>query len=250
MEIITLEEIVKAFSKSYQMAPPFIALNEEDNGASYNLIGQSDLATKETHVYCNGKTGNLCALNHSICLNESIYFFNLIAMLYDNDLMDYDDKEIIEWLEISFCNIMKIYFNDPEIEYSNQLAYEFIMNNKELINETLYNVTKDNDLQPMRMPNEIDDSLDGEQFNDPYIAMAYQIADNYKIRPKEVIENWTTNELIVLFAKISNQNSLASFVQYKYNQPKAPKQAPPKKQLFFFKEYGVEEKEGGSEHDA
>lgn len=238
---IEKEDVVKAFTTNYKIAPPYIRVDED---GQYTLVGQSDLATGEMQEYGEFGKGKLTALNHTITLSATMVLIKIIGKLYDEDMMDFEDKEIMSFLEGNILDVLVCFFGDEtKLDYSDELAYAFVMANKQLINEALYNVTNDKEFNIAISPQEIDDSLEGSQFIDPYVNIAHEIAKNYKMRPYDIISNWSTSELIVTFAKISNDNSLSSFINYKYSQPKAPKQRPPKKQTFYFEEIGSVEDE-------
>lgn len=238
---ITKQDVVNAFTTNYSLAPPYIKV---DSDGLYTLVGQSDLATGEIQVYKNVGDGKLTALNHTVTLSATMALIKIIGKLYDENLMNFEDEEVNLFLEETICNVLVCFFGDKaEFKYSDELAYCFVMNNKQLINEAIYNVTNDKESNAVISPQELDDSLDGCQFIDPYVNIAHEIAKSYKMRPYDIISNWSTSELIVTFAKISNDNSLNAFINYKYSQPKAPKQKPPKKQTFYFEEIGSDEDE-------
>lgn len=226
-----LEDVIDLLTQLHELAPPFICLGEDQK---YYIRGISDLANGEMQDY--GKYGKckLTALNHSATLTELMNFNKIIAKLEDENLLDYNDEEIVRYLEIEFLSVLQTFLNNETVEYSNVLAYSFAYWNKQLINESIYNLTRDENIQFPVSPQQLDDSLEGEQFIDPYITIAYEIAYVYKIRPYTVINEWSTSELVVTFAKMANDNSLTAFTNYKYSQPKAPKQRPPQKQMFYF----------------
>ena len=166
-------------------------------------------------------------------------FIVLLDAMSDSDELSFEDDEVVAFLSVEFSSVLNCYFN-REISYSYDLAMSFLQDNPQLVNEALYNVTKDKEQIKQIDYQSIVDGLDGIQFEDPYINIAYEIAKEFQLRPLEVIENWSTAELIVTFAKMTNDRSLDSFLNWKYSQKNAPKRQPPKKQAFYFEEVGEE----------
>lgn len=242
-ETVNLEDVIGLLTQLHDMAPPFICLGEDKK---YYIRGISDLANGEMQDYGEYGKCKLTALNHTATLNALMTFNKIIAKLEDEHLLNYNDEEVVNYIQSQFLIVLCTFLNKEDVEYSNKLAYSFAYWNKQLINESIYNLTSDGNVNMPISPQQIDDSLEGEQFIDPYITIAYEIAYVYKIRPFTVITEWSTSELVVTFAKMSNDNSLKAFTNYKYSQPKAPKQRAPEKQVFYFGE--VVNSDGG-EHD-
>lgn len=233
----SMNNLIEFLTQFHKNAPPFISKNED---GSYSLVGSSDKATEAIFDYGELGSRKLTAKNHSQTLLALINFIILLDALSDSEEISFEDEIVVEFLSIEFEKVLSVYFG-KEIDYTNDLAMKFLQNNSQLVNEALYNVTKDK--EPMKQIDyqEIADSLEGTQFEDPYINIAYEIAKEFQMRPLDVIENWSTSELIVTFAKFANDRSLDSFLNYKYSQKNAPKRKQPKKQMFYFKEIGDEE---------
>lgn len=234
-----MNELIEYLTQYHKNAPPFISENED---GSYSLVGSSDLATESGFDY--GKLGNckLTAKNHSQTLLTLINFIILIDAMSDSDELSFDDEEVVAFLEFEFSSVLSKYFHQ-DVLYSDELAIRVLTDNPQLVNEALYNVTKDKEQIKQIDYQALVDGLDGTQFEDPYINIAYEIAKEFQLRPLEVVENWSTSELIVTFAKIANDRSLESFLNWKYSQKNAPKRKPPKKQAFYFEQIGDDEDE-------
>lgn len=236
-----MNDLIELLSQFHKNAAPFISENEDD---SFSLVGSSDYATGEWFDY--GKDLGKCKLtakNHSETLLTLMNFIVLIDALSDAEELSFNDPEVIEFLEKEFEGVLSCYFM-KEVKYDNEVAFQFLTDNLQIINEAIYNLTEDKKPPKQLNYQELQDSLEGSQFNDPYIGIAYDIAKKFHIRPSEIIDEWSTSELIVIFAKLSNDSSLESFISWKYSQKKAPKRPNPKKQAFYFQE--IEEK-GGDE---
>lgn len=232
-----VNDLIEYLTHYHKSTPPFISENEEGN---YSLVGLSDKAAESDFDYGDIGKCKLTARNHSETLIALMNFIVLIDAMSDSEELSFDDKEIIAFLEMEFANVLSKYFR-KEVIYSQDLAMKVLHDNPQLVNEALYNVTKDKKQLGQVDYQSIVDGLDGTQFEDPYISIAYEIAKEFHLRPFEVIENWATSELIVTFAKIANDRSLESFLNWKYSQKNAPKRKPPKKQAFYFEEIGDEE---------
>lgn len=234
-----MNDVIELLSQYHKNAAPFISENEDN---SFSLMGMSDLATGEWFDY--GKLGKckLTAKNHSETLLTLMNFIVLIDALSSSEELSFDDLEVTEFLEKEFEKVLSCYFM-KEVKYDNSIAFQFLTDNPQIINEAIYNLTEDKKLPKQANYQQIQDSLEGAQFSDPYIGIAYDIAKKFQIRPSEIIEDWSTSELIVIFAKLSNDSSLESFLNWKYNQPNAPKRTPPQKQAFYFEEIGSDEDE-------
>lgn len=234
-----MNDLIEYLTQYHKNAPPFISENEDGN---YSLVGSSDKAAEANFDY--GEFGNckLTANNHSDTLIALMNFIVLIDAMSDSTELSFDDEEVITFLEMEFANVLSKYFRKKMV-YSHDLAMKVLHDNPQLVNEALYNVTMDKEQLSQPDYQSIVDGLEGNQFEDPYISIAYEIAKELHIRPFEVIEYWSTSELIVTFAKIANDRSLESFLNWKYSQKNAPKRKPPKKQAFYFKEIGEAENE-------
>nr|DAV18287.1 MAG TPA: hypothetical protein [Caudoviricetes sp.] len=232
-----MNELIEYLTQFHKDAPPFISENE--NG-SYSLVGSSDLAAESDFDYGVLGTCKLTAKNHSQTLLTLINFIILIDAMSDSEELSFDDEEVATFLGFEFSNVLSKYFLQ-EVSYSDELAMKVLTDNPQLVNEALYNVTKDKEQITQIDYQVLVDSLDGTQFEDPYINIAYEIAKEFSLRPFDVIDNWSTSELIVTFAKIANDKSLDSFINWKYSQKNAPKRKPPKKQAFYFEQIGEDE---------
>lgn len=230
-----MNDLIEFLTKYHKNAPPFISENED----SYSLVGSSDKATLSSFDYGELGSCKLTAKNHSATLIELMNFIVLLDAMSDSNELSFEDDEVVAFLSVEFSGVLNCYFN-REVSYSYDLAMKFLQDNPQLVNEALYNVTKDKEQIKQIDYQSIVDGLDGIQFEDPYINIAYEIAKEFKLRPLEVIENWSTAELIVTFAKMTNDRSLDSFLNWKYSQKNAPKRKPPKKQAFYFEEVGEE----------
>lgn len=253
MEKINLENIIDAFFTNYNIAPPFLRINQD---GKYALVGQSDLANGDIQVYSKNLKGKLTPLNHTITLNEIMIFMKIVDKLSDENLLDFDDPDITSFLEQQLLKILSVFFDKDMSELKRfvtyEIVYHFVMNNKQLINEAIYNLTRDEEPNRTLTPQQLDESLDGTQFIDPYISIAYEVARIYKMRPYDIIANWSSTELLVAFTKISNDNSLNAYVSYKNSQKDAPKPRQPDKQVFYFEELdqvNSENEEGDDEDD-
>ncbi|MGX2947204.1 hypothetical protein [Enterococcus alishanensis] len=250
---LTIDDLIQCLFTNFPYAPPFIRINKD---GVYSLVGQSDLSTDRIQVYSNGFKGKLTALNHFVTINELIRTMKILDSIDDSPEIDVHDPEIIEFIENMFKSTLAVFFDTDFLiineVYNHEFFYEFIMNNKELINEAIYNITRDEVPSNSLSPKELDESFEGEQFIDPYISLAYDIAKNYKIRPSEVVNNWTTSELIVTFTKMANENAMNAYVSYKASRPNAPKDnSQPKKQIYFFEtlEEASKENEEALQHE-
>ncbi|MDT2685806.1 hypothetical protein [Enterococcus gallinarum] len=235
-----MQDLFEILFKFHEDAPPFIAENED--GESYVLMGQSDKATSDLFDY--GKEYGKCKLtakNHSQTLISLMNYMILIDTMSEHEDLSFEDIEIISFLQFQFMEVLSNYFIRKIDSYSHEIALKFLLDNPHLVNEALYNITKDKEVMKGVDYQSIVDGLEGTQFEDPYINIAFDIATEFKLRPMDVIENWSTSELVVTFAKIANIHSLDSFLNWKYSQKNAPKRKPPKKQVFFFKKLGEEE---------
>lgn len=236
-----MNDLIEYLTQFHENAPPFISENED---GSYSLVGSSDIATGTDFDY--GDLGNckLTAKNHSETLLTLMNFIILIDAMSDSEELSFDDEEVTAFLEFEFGGVLSAYFRRT-IMFSYEIAMKVLHDNPQLINEALYNVTKDKK-QIMQIDYQsVVDGLDGTQFEDPYINIAYEIAKEFHLRPLAVIEEWSTSELIVTFAKISNDRSLDSFLNWKYSQKNAPKRKPPRKQTFYFEEIREEVTDDG-----
>lgn len=233
-----MEEIIEFLTKFHSEAPPFIKQNQD---GSYSLVGDSDLAKGEFIDYGELGEYRLTAMNHTRTLVSLMNFLTIADAMADNAL-DFSEVENKAFLEFEFENVLAAYF-DKSVEFDYEVAWQFLEGNKTLVNEVLYNLTRDKDNEPEDSYQDIVDSLDGMQFKDPYVSIAYEIAKEFKLRPLDVMNEWSTSELIVLFAKTANDNSQQNFLNWKYNQPKAPKQKKPTKQRFYYEEVGTGEKD-------
>ena len=235
-----MNELIEYLTQFHKDAPPFISENEDGD---YSLVGSSDLAAEADFEYGELGTCKMTARNHSQTLLTLINFIILIDAMSDAEGLSFDDDEVVAFLGNEFRTVLSMYFRQ-EVQYSNELAMKVMTDNPQLVNEALYNITRDKEQVTQIDYQAIVDGLDGNQFEDPYINIAYEIAKVFQLRPFDVIENWSTSELIVTFAKIANDRSLDSFLKWKYAQKNAPKQKAPKKQVFFFKELGKDEDDG------
>ena len=234
-----MQEVIELLFQFHEDAPPFISENED--GESYSLVGLSDRATSDLFDYGEFGKCKLTARNHTTTLLSLMNFMMLVDEMMDHEEISLDDVEVTTFLQFEFMGILSQYFGEDILTYSDDLVMKFIKDNPQLINEALYNVTKDKEPVKQVDYQAIIDGLEGSQFEDPYINIAYDIAKEFKLRPLDVINNWSTTELIVTFAKIANDQSLDSFLAWKYSQKNAPKRKPPKKQSFYFKKIGDEE---------
>lgn len=232
-----MKDLIEYLTQFHKDAPPFISENED---GSYSLVGSSDRAAEADFDYGELGKCKLTAKNHSATLLSLINFIILIDAMSDSEEISFEDEEVSEYLAFEFSNVMSKYFRFG-VEYDHKTALKVLSDNPQLVNEALYNVTKDKEPPKHIDYQTIVDSLDGTQFEDPYINIAYEIAKVFSLRPLDVIEKWSTSELIVTFAKIANDRSLESFLNWKYSQKNAPKRKPPKKQAFFFNEIGDDE---------
>lgn len=238
-----MNDLIEYLTQYHKNAPPFISENKD---GSYNLVGSSDKATASSFDY--GKLGKckLTARNHTNTLIALMKYIELLDAMSDSEELSFEDEEVIEFLEFEFSGVLSCYFDnkiDYLQDYSHDLAMDFLSNNRQLVNEALYNITNDKKEIKQIDYQSIVDGLEGSQFEDPYINIAYEIAKEFRIRPLDVINNWSTTELIVSFAKGANDQSLDSFLNWKYSQPNAPKRKQPKKQAFYFEEVGDDEDE-------
>ncbi|MFB8449001.1 hypothetical protein ACFC3Z_07895 [Enterococcus thailandicus] len=234
-----MNDLIEYLTQYHKDAPPFISENEEGN---YSLVGSSDKGTENGFDYGELGICKLTAKNHSKTLLSLMNFIVLIDAMSDSEELSFEDDEVIAFLEFEFANVLSQYFR-KDVIYSHDLAMKILNDNPQLVNEALYNVTKDKEqVNPIDYQS-IVDGLEGTQFEDPYINIAYEIAKEFQLRPLDIIENWSTSELIITFAKIANDRSLDSFLNWKYSQQNAPKRKPPKKQVFYFREIGDEEDE-------
>lgn len=231
-----MNDLIEYLTKFHKNAPPFISENE----GNYSLVGSSDKAAEAEFDYGELGKCKLTARNHSKTLLTLMNFIVLIDAMSDSKEISFDDEEVIGFLEFEFSGVLSTYFM-RDVMFSYELAMKFLNDIPQLVNEALYNVTKDKEQVAQIDYQSIVDGLEGSQFEDPYINIAYEIAKEFKLRPFDVIENWSTSELIVTFAKIANDRSLDSFLNWKYSQKNAPKPKPPKKQAFFFEEIGGDE---------
>ncbi|MDG4968250.1 hypothetical protein [Lactococcus lactis] len=232
-----MNDLIEFLTQFHKNAPPFISENED---GSYSLVGSSDLTTGTAFDYGELGKCKLTAKNHSKTLLALMNYIILLDGLSEAEELSFEDEEVIEFLEIEFSAVMVQYFG-KKISYSHDIALKFLKDNPQLVNEALYNITKDKEQIKQVDYQSILDGLEGSQFEDPYISIAYELAKEFKLRPFDVIENWTTSELIVTFAKIANDHSLESYLNWKYSQKNATKPKIPKKQAFYFEEIGDEE---------
>ncbi|WDA70083.1 hypothetical protein [Lactococcus lactis] len=232
-----MNDLIEFLTQFHKNAPPFISENED---GSYSLVGSSDLTTGTAFDYGELGKCKLTAKNHSKTLLSLMNYIILLDGMSEAEELSFEDDEVIEFLKIEFSGVMVQYFG-KEISYSHDIALKFLSDNPQLVNEALYNITKDKEQIKQIDYQSILDGLEGSQFEDPYISIAYEIAKDFNLRPFDVIEHWTTSELIVTFAKIANDRSLDSFLNWKYSQKDAPKRKAPKKQAFYFEEIGDEE---------
>lgn len=232
-----MNDLIEFLTQFHKNAPPFISENED---GSYSLVGSSDLTTGMAFDYGALGKCKLTAKNHSKTLLALMNYILLLDGISETSELSFEDEEVIEFLKIEFSGVMIQYFG-KKISYSHDIALKFLKDNPQLVNEALYNVTKDKEQIKQVDYQSIIDGLDGTQFEDPYVSIAYEIAKEFKLRPFDVIEHWTTSELIVTFAKIANDRSLDSFLNWKYSQKDAPKRKAPKKQAFYFEQIGDEE---------
>ncbi|EOH86701.1 hypothetical protein [Enterococcus pallens] len=232
-----MNDLIGFLTQFHKDAPPFISENED---GSYSLVGISDKAATANFDYGELGSCKLTAKNHSDTLLSLMNFIILVDAMSDSEELSFEDEEVTVFLEFQFSEVLSKYFCE-NVAYSHDLAIAFLKDNPQLVNEALYNVTKDKEQITNVDYQSIVDGLDGTQFQDPYINIAYEIAKEFKLRPFEVIENWSTAELIVTFAKLANDRSLDSFLNWKYSQKNAPKPKPPRKQAFYFEEIGEEE---------
>ena len=227
-----MEEMIDLLSDFHENAPPFIRERGEEG---YALVGNSDLANGEDYDYGNLGKCKLTAQNHTKTLLSLIGFIMLLDELSNKGLLDLDDIEVLAFIEKEFENVLNSFFGF-EVKFDYKLSQLFINNNLQIVNEALYNITNDKEgVRKLDYDQQVD-SLEGNQFIDPYINIAYEIAKEYKLRPYEVISEWSSSELVVAFAKIANDRSLDNFLNWKYSQSKAPKRKNPIKQAFYFEE--------------
>ncbi|MCI3860070.1 hypothetical protein V6B05_01335 [Lactococcus garvieae] len=231
---------IELLSKFHKNAPPFISENED---GSYSLVGESDLASGELTHYEGIGDFKLTAKNHSKTLIALMKFILEIDAISEEELLSFEDEEVNVYLSYRFTEVMIEFFGeDIDFIYTDELAEFFILNNKQLVNEAIYNLTKDKKDKGDIDYQAIVDGLEGSQFEDPYLNIAYEIAKEFSLRPWEVVDKWSTSELIVAFAKLSNDKTQEAFLNYKYSDPK--KKAPvPKKQKFFFEKVVEEDEE-------
>lgn len=231
---------IELLTKYHKNAPPFISENED---GSYSLVGNSDLASGELTHYEGIGDFKLTAKNHSKTLVALMRFILEIDAISDKEELSFDDEEVNVYLSYRFAEVLIEFFGeDTDFIYTDELAEFFILNNKQLVNEAIYNLTKDKKDTAGVDYQAIVDGLEGSQFEDPYLNIAYEIAKEFSLRPWEVVDKWSTSELIVAFAKLSNDKTQEAFLNYKYSDPK--KKAPvPKKQKFFFEKVVEEDEE-------
>lgn len=234
-----MNDLIELLSQFHKNAPPFISENEDD---SFSLMGISDLATGEWFDYGEQGKCKLTARNHSDTLLALMNFITLLDALSDAEGISFNDEEVIEFLQKEFEVVLSCYFMKA-VKFDNEVAVKFLKDNLQIINEAIHNLTEDRKEPKQLNYQQIQDSLEGSQFFDPYVGIAYDLAKKFHIRPSEIINEWSTSELIVIFAKISNDASLENFLNWKYSQKNAPKRSNPKKQAFYFEEI-EEEAEG------
>lgn len=233
-----MKKIIELLTQNYSRQPPFIKENED---GSYSLVGNSDLANGDFTDFGEFGKHRLTAKNHSKTLLKLMNFLTLIDAM-DEGGLDFDEQENKMYLESFLGEVLSSYFMF-EVEYTEELFIAFIEANKQLVNECLYNLTKDKEAVKEINYQDVAFGLDGTQFADPYVSIAYEIAKEFKKRPSEIINEWSTSELIVLFAKLANDRSQESFLTWTYNQPNAPKRKAPRKQQFYFEDVGVGDNE-------
>lgn len=235
-----MQDLIELLFDFHEDAAPFISENED--GESYSLVGLSDKATSDLFNYGElyGKC-KLTARNHAQTLISLMNFMIIVDELADCEELSFDDEEVITFLQFEFLSVMSSYFQQEISTYTHEVALQILRDNPHLVNEALYNMTKDKEPMKKVNYNAIADGLEGTQFEDPYINIAYEVAKEFKLRPMDVIRYWSTSELIVIFAKIANDHSLDGFLSWKYSQKNAPKRPTPKKQAFFFRKIGEEE---------
>lgn len=231
-----MNDLIEYLTQYHKNAPPFISENED----SYSLVGSSDKATVSSFDYGELGSCKLTAKNHSNTLMVLMNFIVLLDAMSDSEELSFDDEEVIGFLTFEFSDVLNKYFC-AEVPFSYELAMKVLHDNPQLVNEAIYNITKDKEQIKQIDYQSIVDGLDGSQFEDPYINIAYEIAKEFQLRPLEVIENWSTAELLVTYAKMANDRSLDSFLNWKYSQKNAPKRKTPKKQAFYFEEVGDDE---------
>lgn len=237
-----MQDLIELLFVFHEEAAPFISENED--GESYSLVGLSDKTTSDLFDYGEiyGKR-KLTAKNHAQTLLSLMNFMSIVDKLGDHEELSFEDEEVIGFLQFEFLDVLSSYFQREISGYSHEVALQVLTDNPHLINEALYNMTKDKEPLKKVNYNAIVDGLEGTQFEDPYINIAYEVAKEFKLRPMDVIENWSTAELIVIFAKTTNDHSLDGFLNWKYSQKNAPKRPTPKKQVFFFRKLGDEDEE-------
>lgn len=232
-----MNDLIEFLTQFHKNAPPFISENED---GSYSLVGSSDIVNGCEFDYGELGKYKLTAKNHSKTLLALMNFIVLLDGMSETDELSFEDKEVIEYLKFEFSNVLTQYFG-KEVYYSHDVAMKVLKDNPQLVNEALYNITKDKEQIKQIDYQAIVDGLEGTQFEDPYINIAYEIAKDFNLRPYDVIQRWTTSELIVTFAKLANDRSLDSFLNWKYSQKDAPKRKAPRKQAFYFEEIGDNE---------
>lgn len=246
-----MDKVIELILQSTGNAAPYIRIGLE---GEYRLVGNSDLANSLSTDYGEFGKHKLTALNHTKTLTVLMNYLLYIDELDEKNELNLDDKNVAEALQFAFSYVLDEFFmrheRDKETNYYPiETMIRFCEANPQLINEALYNLTMDKDEQEQARQRQmamvsVSDQLEGQQFQDPYISIAYEIAKEFKLQPSDVISNWSTGELIVIFAKISNDKTLDAFLQHKYSDGKH-KQKPPKKQAWFFDIYEDEGEANG-----
>ncbi len=246
-----MDEVIELLLENTGNAAPYIRIGSK---GEYRLVGNSDLANSRNVDYGVYGKNKLTALNHTRTLTVLMNYMLYIDELDENGQLDMENEDVLEALQVTFSYVLDEFFMkqgdlaETEI-YPVETMLTFCKANPQLINEALYNLTMDHDEQEQvqqrqRSMINASDQLERQQFQDPYISIAFEIAKEFKRQPSEVIENWSTSELIVMFAKISNDKTLDSFLQHKYSDGKH-KQSPPKKHAWFFDIYDDEVEDDG-----
>ena len=190
-------------------------------------------------------------------------FLLQVDKIDEDGYLNLEDKEIQNLINWMFGFVMDSFFGrsdtvaDEEGMYTSNLypvgvCELFLKSNPQLVNEALYNVTMDEESREkvnealVRDRNKVKpwEKLESEQFKDPYINIAYQIAKEFQIQPSKVINEWGTSELVVMFANISNEKSLSAHIQFRQSQSKEKATAPKKQAWYFDDVLGSEEDEG------
>lgn len=251
-----MKNIIDLVTTNTPEAAPYIRIGTEGNYlGKYLLVGKSDLATSADVDYGEYGKCKLTARNHVKTLNALMNFLLFVDEIDSKGMLDFENPEIILLINWMLGFVMDSFFGRDDTVateegmgisdlYPEWVIERFLVNNPQMVNEALYNVTMDAEsretidkaMKSQDAKAESWEKLDGQQFSDPYISIAYNIAKEFSMQPSKVINEWSTAELIVMFASVSNEKSLSAFGQYQVNKQKKQKSKAPDKQKWFFDE--------------